>query len=74
MQLLQHLNLSLYRDLIAYIISFALRKIHQHYLQLNNVTETDLLPPCIKTFTATISLLCAYKIQEYIEEDSILQR
>ena len=54
-------NTVIYRDLTPYITLFALLKIHTEYRRLADKSKP--LPPYTHSFTNTMGLLCAHKIE-----------
>ena len=54
-------NTVIYRDLTPYITHFALIKIHTQYRRLADKSQP--LPPCTHSFTNTMGLPCAHKIE-----------
>lgn len=55
-------GVSIFRDLIAFVISFALKLINAQFQRLK--CEPTIIVSCIGTFTKTMGLPCAHKIQE----------
>ncbi len=54
-------NIVIYQDLIPYITPFALLKIHTQYRCVANKSKP--LPACTHSFTNTMGLPCAHKIE-----------
>jgi len=55
-------GVSIFRDLIARVTPFALKAINAQFKRLK--CEPTVIVPCIGTFTKTMGLSCAHKIQE----------
>ena len=55
-------DVSIFRDLIAWVTSFALKAINAQFKRLK--CEPIVIVPCTGTFTKTMGLPCAHKIQE----------
>ncbi len=52
----------IYRDLTAWVTPFALKAVNEQFRRLKS--EPTAIVPCTGTFTTTIGLPCAHKIQE----------
>jgi len=59
-------GISIFRDLYGFITPFALRKIRDHYKRI--CAQPTAIVVCTNTFTKTMGLPCAHKIQERLYE------
>ncbi|CAG8458404.1 9522_t:CDS:2 [Cetraspora pellucida] len=56
-------NNSLYANIKNKISNFALKKVDEQYQRIKCATTQDPLPPCTGSFSSTMGLPCAHKIQ-----------
>ncbi|CAG8702825.1 5351_t:CDS:2, partial [Ambispora leptoticha] len=54
---------SLYANIKGRVSTFSLKKIEEQYQKIKNATTQEPLPPCTGSFSSTMRLPCAHKIQ-----------